>query len=122
VRFLGYVPDEDMAALYKAAGALVFPTFLGPTAIPILEAFAAGCPVICSNVEGLDEQVGDAGILVDPSRPESIADAIRSVFTDASLRESLTTKSHARSQVLAGGDYGARVSAVVDQVIATLPA
>ena len=121
VRFLGYVPDEDVAALYKAAGALVFPTFLGPTAIPILEAFAVGCPVICSNVEGLDEQVGDAGLLVDPARPESIADAIRSVFTDDALRHALGEKGLARSRVLAGGDYGARVSAVVERVIATLP-
>ena len=43
---LGYVPDEDMSALYAGAVALVMPTFFGPTNIPVLEAWTFGCPVL----------------------------------------------------------------------------
>ena len=62
----GYVPDEDMSGLYAGAVALTMPTFFGPTNIPVLEAWAYGCPVLTSDIRGIREQVGDAGVLVDP--------------------------------------------------------
>ena len=117
VRYLGYVPDEDMPSLYKLAGALVFPTFMGPTSIPIIEAFAAGCPVICSNVEGYGDQVGDAGILVDPTSPNDLAQAIYSVYTDRNLRERLIEKGRVRLNQLSSGDYGKRIFEIVQGVL-----
>lgn len=85
VRYLGYVPDEAMPALYTGTRALVFPTFFGPTNIPILEAFAFSCPVITSDIRGIREQVGDAGLLVDPESAEAIASAIRRVMEEPGL-------------------------------------
>jgi len=117
VRYLGYVPDEDMPSLYKLAGALVFPTFMGPTSIPIIEAFAAGCPVICSNVEGYGDQVGDAGILIDPTSPNDLARAIYSVYTDRNLRERLIEKGRVRLNQLSSGDYGKRIFEIVQSVL-----
>jgi glycosyltransferase involved in cell wall biosynthesis len=52
----GYVPNEDMVPLYAAARRLVFLTFFGPTNIPILEAWAHGCPVLTSDIRGMQEQ------------------------------------------------------------------
>ena len=63
---LGYVPDEELPALYRRARALVMPTFLGPTNIPPLEAFACDCPVAISGIYGMPEQLGDAALYFDP--------------------------------------------------------
>ncbi len=89
IHFLGYVPDEDLYPLYRLALALVMPTFFGPTNIPILEAWALGCPVITSDVRGVREQVADAGLQVDPLSEESIAQAIWQIHTETRLRSIL---------------------------------
>src|SRR4029453_16568851 len=81
IRLLGYVPNEDMSPLYAQAVALIIPTFFGPTIIPVLEAWAFGCPVLTSDIRGIREQVGDAALLVDPRSIESIADGIYRLWT-----------------------------------------
>jgi glycosyltransferase involved in cell wall biosynthesis len=88
----GYVPPAHIKPLYQSALALVIPTFPGPTNIPVLEAFATGCPVIASNHKALQEQVADAGLLVDPHRPEEIGAAIFNIFSDPGLRSLLIEK------------------------------
>jgi glycosyltransferase involved in cell wall biosynthesis len=85
VKYLGYVPDGDMSALYAGAIALTIPTHFGPTNIPILEAWGLGCPVLTSDVRGIRELVGDAGILVDPRSVKDIADGILKLWTDNEL-------------------------------------
>lgn len=117
VHYLGYVPDEDMAALYALSQALVFPTLMGPTALPILEAFAAGCPVVCSNVEGYAEQVGDAGLLFDPNNVNELAEALHAICTNAELRAGLREKGGARLRAAIATDYGDDIySAVIECV------
>ncbi len=86
---LGFVPDVDLAALYRQAFALVMPSFFGPTNLPPLEAFALGCPVITSDLAGAREHFGDAAVLVNPRDPGDIAGGILRVFKDAVLREEL---------------------------------
>jgi glycosyltransferase involved in cell wall biosynthesis len=89
VNYLGYVDSEDMGSLYSMAIALVMPTFFGPTNIPVVEAFLLGCPVITSNIRGIREQVGKAGLLVDPTSIDDIAEAIHRIYTNQALRRSL---------------------------------
>lgn len=96
VRFLGYVPDEEMPALYAMASALVMPTFFGPSNIPYLEAWRFGCPVITSSVHGLPDQVGDAAILVDPRDERSIAEGMWRLYSDPGLRQTLVERGRAR--------------------------
>lgn len=120
VHYLGYVPDEDMAPLYKLAGALVFPTFMGPTSMPIIEAFAAGCPVICSNVEGYGDQIGDAGLLIDPTSLNDLAQAIHSVYTDEDLRKRLIKKGRTRYCQISSQDYGEQIFEIVQGILKTL--
>ena len=74
LRYLGYVPDEDMSGLYAGAVALVMPTFFGPTNIPVVEAWTFGCPVLTSDIRRIREQAGNAAVLVDPRSVEAIAD------------------------------------------------
>lgn len=115
VHYLGYVPDESMAALYAGATALIMPTFFGPTNIPVLEAWHFDCPVITSDLRGIREQVGDAGVLVDPASSESIARGIRMVLGDGTLRAELARKGHERLAAYTRDDYLKRLRTVLEE-------
>jgi len=114
VFFLGYVPTEDLISLYQNALALTYVTYFGPGSIPPLEAFVLGCPVIASNVSGADEQLGDCAILVDPRRPDEIANAIKSLWDNPELRQELIAKGFAR-KVWTGHDYLRGVFDILDE-------
>jgi len=77
VRFLGYVPDDQLAVLYRLAAVFVFPSLYEGFGLPPLEAMASGTPVVVSNVSSLPEVVGDAAVLVDPHDIDSIVDGLR---------------------------------------------
>jgi glycosyltransferase involved in cell wall biosynthesis len=113
VHALGYVPDEDVAALYASAEALVFPTFFGPTNIPILEAWACDCPVLTSDLRGIREQVGPAGLLVDPRSVEALAEGIHRLWNDATLRQQLVESGRARLAAYTHEDYLARLTEIL---------
>jgi glycosyltransferase involved in cell wall biosynthesis len=82
VHFCGFVPYEDVLAFYKEALALAYVSFFGPENLPPLEAMALGCPVILSNIPGVQALHGDGPVLVDPRQPESIAQGIESLLLD----------------------------------------
>ena len=85
----GFVEDEDLPILYRAADLFVFPSLYEGFGFPIIEAMACGTPVITSNVSSMPEVAGDAALLVDPYDVDAIAKAIHRVLTDNSLRETL---------------------------------
>jgi glycosyltransferase involved in cell wall biosynthesis len=85
IHYLGYVPDEDMSGIYAESVALVMPTFFGPTNIPPLESWAFGRPVLSSDIRGIREQIGNAGVLVDPRSVEAIAEGIFRLWTNEHL-------------------------------------
>ncbi|MBI2330412.1 glycosyltransferase family 4 protein [Candidatus Daviesbacteria bacterium] len=66
VKFLGYVPEKDLPALYAGAKALVFPSIFEGFGLPILEAQACGCPVLTSNVSSMPEVGGKGAVYVNP--------------------------------------------------------
>ncbi len=85
---LGYVEQDDLQAIYRMATALVMPSLFESISIPIYEAFQVGTPVAASNILGIPEQVGDAGLLFDPESVASIREAILKIVRDpASARE-----------------------------------
>jgi glycosyltransferase involved in cell wall biosynthesis len=88
----GYIPHEDLVAVYNLAEAVVFPSFYESfPAIP-LEANACGCPVVTSHTGGTPEAAGDAALYVDPLDVEGIAEGIQRVLTDRELRTDLVEK------------------------------
>src|SRR5204862_4676922 len=89
VRFLGYLPEETLAVMYRLAGVFVFPSLYEGFGLPRLEAMASGTPVVTSNVSSLPEVAGNAAILVDPYDPQAIADGIRRVMTDGARQDEL---------------------------------
>lgn len=111
---LGYVPEADMAGLYRGARALVMPTFFGPTNIPQLEAFASGCPVATSRVYGIPEQVGDAALLFDPASVDEIHDCLVRLWTDDGLCADLAAKGRARSRVWGPPQFRDRLREIID--------
>jgi glycosyltransferase involved in cell wall biosynthesis len=115
VQFLGFVAQEELVALYRSAGALVYTSFCGPENLPPLEAFTLGCPVVASDIPGAQEQLGDAAILVDPGRPESISEGIRTILGNSSLRLSLIEKGRARAKSWASPDFVRGVFAMFDE-------
>jgi len=91
VKFLGYVPDEDLPALYSGAIAFLFPSLFEGFGLPILEAMACGCPVLTSNTSSMPEVAGDGAILVNPYSIEQISQNI-SLLLSQKLRSELTRK------------------------------
>jgi glycosyltransferase involved in cell wall biosynthesis len=82
VRFLGYLPDDQLAVLYRLASVFAFPSLSEGFGLPPLEAMASGTPVVTSNVSSMPEVVGDAAELVDPYDVASIVQGLRRVLTD----------------------------------------
>jgi len=94
----GYVSEEDLPALYRGATALVFPSFYEGFGLPVLEAFACGTPVICSNAASLPEIAGEAALLVAPDDANAIAEAMERIVINETLRGELTYKGRERLQ------------------------
>lgn len=92
VKFLDFVPDEDLVLFYQHAQVFVWPSLYEGFGLPVLEAMKFGCPVITSNVSSLPEAGGDAALYVDPENVEEIKNAIEKVMTDTKLREEMIAK------------------------------
>lgn len=117
VKFLGYVPDEDMPELYRRARALVMPTFFGPTNIPPLEAFVAGCPVVISSIYAIPEQVGDAALLFDPGSVKDLADCIARIWTDDKLCAELIAKGRKRAASWGRKQFNERLHSIIGEIV-----
>ena len=115
IHYLGYVANADMSALYGEAVGLVMPTFFGPTNIPIVEAWLFGCPVLTSDIRGIREQVGDAGLLVDPRSVEAIADGIRQLWEDEGLRAELARRGTRRLATHTHEDFCTRLGQIIEE-------
>jgi alpha-1,3-rhamnosyl/mannosyltransferase len=76
VRRLGWVPDEELAALYRGARCLVYPSLYEGFGLPVLEAMAAGTSVVCPAGPPYDEIAGGIAVTCDPLDPDSIAAAL----------------------------------------------
>ncbi len=116
VRFLGYLPEETLAVMYRLAGVFVFPSLYEGFGLPPLEAMASGTPVVTSNVSSLPEVAGDAAVLVDPYAPKAIADGIYRVLTDEGLRRSLRQLGLARAKQFSWEQSVRRVREIYGEV------
>ena len=98
IRATGYLPREDVRALMAASAMLVLPSLEEGFGLPVVEAMAAGLPVVCSGGSALEEVAGDAATLVDPSDPGALGQAIEHLLDDPDEAERHRQKGRARSQ------------------------
>lgn len=98
VRRPGWVNHEDLAVFYALADALLLPSLFESCGLPVLEAMAAGCPVVTADRFGTKELAEGAAVLVDPESVDDIADGIRRVLDDADLRTGLIAAGRERSR------------------------
>jgi glycosyltransferase involved in cell wall biosynthesis len=108
VRWLGYVPREDIPCLYNLARLMVFPSLFEGFGLPVVEAMACGCPVVCSNATSLPEIAGEAALFFDPSSIEDMAEAISRVWENTLLQEMLRQKGQERSSHFLWEDAAAK--------------
>lgn len=117
VFYLGYVPDKEIAALYKRAEALVFPSLLGHTNIPPLEAIILGTPVLCSDLFEMPKQVGDAGLLFNPFDSKDIAEKVYRLWEDKNLRMRLKDRGFARAKNITSDSFADNWNKILESVL-----
>jgi glycosyltransferase involved in cell wall biosynthesis len=97
VRFLDYVPEDDLVALYSTADVLAMPSAYEGFGIPVIEAMACGVPVICSDGGALPEAAGDAALIVPVDDIAALADALVAVTSETSRQEAMRARGLARA-------------------------
>lgn len=117
VHFTGYVSDNQLRTLYRAASAYVHPSFYEGFGLTILEAMASGCPVVTSNVFSLPEVAGDAALLVDPANSQEIAQALKSICGSKTLADELAGKGRLRAAEFSWTSCAEKVMDVYESVV-----
>jgi glycosyltransferase involved in cell wall biosynthesis len=97
IRYLGYVPEEDLPALTAGAEVLVYPSLLEGFGLPVVQAMASGVPVVTSEGGALREVAGDAALFVDPLSVGEITEALRKILTSPSLHCELSALGRTRA-------------------------
>ena len=97
LRYAGYVSDSELAALYRRATALVFPSRYEGFGLPVLEAMQCGGRVICANASSLPQVAGDAALLFPPDDVGALADTMQRLLGNASLCEEMTQRGLAQA-------------------------
>jgi glycosyltransferase involved in cell wall biosynthesis len=117
VAFAGLVSPAEMVALLHGALALVFPSLIEGFGLPVLEAMAAGCPVIASTCEALAEVTGPAALLCDPYEPDAFAVEMLRVASDPGLRDELRARGTARARGFSWSRCATETLRVYDAVL-----
>jgi glycosyltransferase involved in cell wall biosynthesis len=92
IHIIGFVSNQDLVALYNAATLFVMPSLYEGFGLPVLEAMASGCPVICSKDGSLAEVAGDAAYFIDPYDVQNIAKGISALYKDKAKQKKLSQK------------------------------
>lgn len=117
-RHLGYVSDSGRYPLFEGARVLVLPSFNEGFGLPVVEAMAAGVPVVASARGALPEVLGDAGLLVDPDDPDALADAMARMIYDARAAAQASARGLRRSLNFSWRASAEALHAAYDQAIA----
>lgn len=119
VRSVGFLPKQELRALYHLARIFVFPSLYEGFGLPPLEAMACGTAVVASRSSGIPEVVGRSGLLFNPYRIDSIAEAIRTLLENSSFRNALGAQGRLRALEFDWDDSARRVLEVYHDVAAS---
>jgi glycosyltransferase involved in cell wall biosynthesis len=93
----GYIPQKQLAVVYALAQFFLYPSLRESFGLPILEAMACGTPVITSNTSSMPEVAGDAALLIDPTKPEELGNAMFTLQSDPERRQQYAMRGLARA-------------------------
>jgi len=113
----GFIPDAELPALYRKAEIFIYPSLFEGGGLPLLEAMAAGVPVVAARTTSLPEIVGDAGILVDPLDEGEIRAALIRLATAAKLRDEFRNKGRARAALFSWDAAARKTLAVYERIM-----
>lgn len=116
VRLLGFVPAEDLTALYAGAAVFCYPSLLEGFGLPVLEAMAQGVPVVTSEGTATAEVAGEAGLLVEPTDHEAIATALAGVLDDEAWARRLGRAGRERASEYTWERTASLVAAAIHEV------
>lgn len=113
VKFLGFVNALEISAIYKMAEAMVMPVLMGPTFIPVYEAWFMDCPVLYSDIRGPREQAGNAALLFNPHSPAKISSSIEKIWKNETLRQNLIAKGKERLSKWTQKDFYDKIRSII---------
>jgi glycosyltransferase involved in cell wall biosynthesis len=113
IRFLDYVPAEDLPALYQGADAMVYPSLYEGFGIPVLEAMSCGVPVVTSNVSAIPEVTADAALLVDPADEKELAEKILVAVEHQAVRAELIRKGRERAELFSWRRFASEIVSIL---------
>lgn len=117
IRFLGFVPPEDLAALYSGARVFVYPSLEETFGKPLIEAMSCGVPVVASNTSCIPEVLGGAGILVDPLDVDEMSHAIHEASTNELARPQLIKMGLQRAHCFSWEASAKQTLAVIENTV-----
>jgi alpha-1,3-rhamnosyl/mannosyltransferase len=114
-RMLGHVSDAALAELYRRSAVFCYPSLAEGFGLPVLEAMAAGAPVLTSDVSSLPEVGGDAVAYADPLDVTAIANGLKRLLSDPARRDQLASAGRARAATFSWDRFAGEVLAALDQ-------
>jgi glycosyltransferase involved in cell wall biosynthesis len=118
VRLTGWIPRDQLYELFRGARGFIYPSTFEGFGMPVLEAMAAGVPVIAGNRSALPEVCGDAAEQIDPDSEEQLASALLRLATDEARRNELIARGLSRSKQFPWEKAVAKTQAVYDELLA----
>lgn len=97
IKILGYIPENDLRCLYRAAKAFVFPSYCEGFGIPLLEAMASSLPIAASRASSIPEVARDAALYFEPEDTEDMAEKVVLILKDEKLRQELVARGKKRA-------------------------
>jgi glycosyltransferase involved in cell wall biosynthesis len=118
IHYRGEVTEQELAALYEGALALVYASAVGPDNLPPLEAMGLGCPVITADVPGAREQYGDAALYFGPTDERRLVEHILTAMRDEAMRRRQIARGKAHIAGLTAEKYAASAMTIFDEFAA----
>jgi len=117
VKFLNNVPRKELAGLYNNARLSIYLSMFEGFGLPVIESMACACPVITSNVSCLPETAGDAALLCPPLDSKALAEKIKALLENESLRAELTEKGLKRAQLFHPENYSKNLISLYSKIL-----
>jgi glycosyltransferase involved in cell wall biosynthesis len=114
VQLTGYIPQNELAELYRGAACMIFPSRYEGFGLPVLEAMASGTPVVTTTAGAIPEVAGEAAVLVPPGDAEALADGIRKALAN---RDQLVVAGLERAQEFQWAEVARRTLAVYRELV-----